>query len=262
MPIPRLLTIATVAISLAAWFSSSAVGICPDFRTAETYSSGGLNPSGIVVGDFNRDGKDDIAVTNSASNDISILLANGDGSFAAPLKIAVGTKPVFVAAADFNNDNKLDLAVANSGSNDIAILLGNGDGTFSSSVSYAVGSQPVAIATSDFNNDGRPDVVVANLLSENLSVLLANGDGTFATPANVPLGGFGLIRFVAAGDFTGDGKSDVAVIGSNALPAILLGNGDGTFRLGGRFSAGIEPSFVLVADFNGDRKLDMAVANR
>lgn len=142
----------------------------------------GVNLQGIVVADFNGDGKLDVAVTDSVANTVIVLLGNGDGTFGAPLTIPVGTAPVAIIAADFNNDRKLDLAVLNSaiigydnvGYGSVTLLLGNGDGTFTqtSGSPYPVGQGPCALVAGDFNGDGKLDLAVANLFAGTVSILL------------------------------------------------------------------------------------------
>src|SRR5215472_129092 len=87
----------------------------------------GTNPYSVAVGDFNGDGKPDFAVANSGSNNVSVLLGNGDGSFQAAQNFGAGSGPVSVAVGDFNCDGVEDLAVANGNSNNVSVLLGNGD---------------------------------------------------------------------------------------------------------------------------------------
>ena len=138
----------------------------------------------LVAGDFTGDGHLDLAVANSGSNDVSVLLGNGDGTFQPAVEYAVGQDPDALVAGDFTGDGHLDLAVANMGSNDISVLLGNGDGTFQPAVEYAAGQGPVALAAGDFTGDGKLDLAVvddgdANGNGAGVSVLLGNGDGTF-----------------------------------------------------------------------------------
>jgi FG-GAP-like repeat/Putative Ig domain len=116
----------------------------------------------IATADFNGDGKLDLAVTDSGSNTVMILLGNGDGTFGTPTTISVGNVPYSIVTGDFNNDGKLDLAVANEGDGTVTLLLGNGDGTFTqaSGSPYGVGANPFQIVAADFNGDGKLDLVV------------------------------------------------------------------------------------------------------
>ena len=122
------------------------------------------------MADFNCDGKLDAAVANFFANTVSVLLGNGDATFAPAVNYPAGTSPDFVAAFDFNTDGKLDLVVADrsTGSN-IAVLLGNGDGTFRSALFYQAGSGPNSIAVADYNKGGKLDLAVANSSESDLS---------------------------------------------------------------------------------------------
>ena len=147
----------------------------------------GPQPYSVAVGDFNHDGKPDMAVTIGGSDAVAILMGNGNGTFQPAVDYPVGGTPDSVAVGDFNGDGKLDLAVANSASNTVSILLGNGDGTFQPQVSYAVGMGASSVAVGDFNGDGKLDLAVANagsialprIYGTTISILLGNGDGTF-----------------------------------------------------------------------------------
>jgi hypothetical protein len=228
--------------------------------TAVTNSAAGDGPSSVAVGDFNGDGKQDLAVANRLSNNVSILLGNGNGTFFAATNVAAGINPASVAIGDFNGDRRQDLAVANSNSDNVSILLGIGNGTFVAATNFAAGISPVSVAIGDFNGDGRQDLAVANQLSSNVSILLGNGNGTFVAATNFAAGTNPVS--VAIGDFNGDGRQDLAVANfiSNNV-SILLGNGNGTFVAATNFAAGISPVSVAVADFNGDGRQDLAVAN-
>jgi hypothetical protein len=128
----------------------------------------------VAAGDFNADGKLDLAVTNGNDNTLTILLGNGDGTFTASATPATGTVPLSVAAGDFNGDGKLDLAVANVGDTTVTILLGNGDGTFTAAANPVPVSQySYQLVVGDFNGDGTSDVAVTNANNNTVSVLLS-----------------------------------------------------------------------------------------
>ena len=154
-------------------------------QSAVNYTAG-TAPSAIVAGDFNGDGKIDLAVANQGSNNASVLLENGDGTFAPAVNYGTGLAPSSIAVGDFNQDGKPDLAVANSQGGSVSILLGNGDGTFQTALSFMAGPNPASIAVADFNGDGIADLVVANAGSNTVSVLLGKGDGTFGAAVKLP----------------------------------------------------------------------------
>jgi hypothetical protein len=173
-----------------------------------------------AVGDFNGDGKLDIAVTGGGYglqtvNAVTILLGNGDGTFslAQNSTFATGSNPWAIVAADFNGDGKLDLVIANEGGSTLTILLGNGDGTFTPATGspVPVGSGPYALAAADLNSDGKLDLVVANQNDSTLTILLGNGDGTFTPASGSPIALGAGPDSVAVGDFNGSGRLGIAV---------------------------------------------------
>ena len=238
------------------------------FKAAASPAVGNA-PYAIAVGDFNEDGKQDLAVTNSADNTVLILTGNGDGTFTAGATIDTGTSPFGIVTGDFNNDGHADLAIANNGSNTLTILQGNGDGTFTAAeTSPATGTGPISLVVGDFDGDGKADLAVANTGTNGLTILLGNGDETFTAKSNgdsrdVAGGGFAT---VVLGDFNGDGKQDLVIAGENAQTqltgSVLLGNGDGTFKNSSGLASDPTTSFSIAArDFNGDGKTDIIVAD-
>ena len=139
-------------------------------------------PQSLAVGEFNGDGISDLVVANlnsgstpvslGNSDSISVLLGNGNGSFANATNFYVGVSPRAVAVGEFNSDGISDLAVANASSDKVSILLGTGNGSFSNATNFAVGDQPASVAVKDFNGDGISDLAVANLGDDNISILL------------------------------------------------------------------------------------------
>ena len=224
----------------------------------------GDGPRGIAVGDFNGDGKEDIAATNQLDNTVSVLLGNGDGTFYGrpDADWFAGAIP---AVADFNGDGKVDLLTSGGVYSTLSLMLGRGDGTFEPRVDFDPGAGPAV--TGDFNHDGKPDFAVvvpcdSSCTSSFVRVYIGNGDGTFRphTDYAVPFNA----DFVATADFNSDGVLDLVVTFSTIPPnhglRILLGNGDGTFSNFGDLTLEAVGN-VVTADFNGDGKTDLAIAD-
>ena len=130
--------------------ANSPTGDCTlSFGSSRTFGAGSV-PSSVTSGDFNGDGKRDLAVANNFSSDVSILLGNGDGTFQAAVNYVVGNGPSSVAAGDFNGDGHIDLVTANTNSGDVSILLGNGDGTFLAAVNYGAATDPYYVVVGRF----------------------------------------------------------------------------------------------------------------
>jgi len=264
-------SIVPVSVTVDGFVAYSATSTTPTFNLTNTpilvpnYATStvevGSYPNSVAIGDFDGDGKTDIAVVNNEDGSVSILLGNADGSFADKSDYGVGTNPYSFAIGDFNGDGNADLAVANYDDNSVSILLGNGNGTFEDATYYPVGESPNSIAIGDFNSDGNADLVVVND-SElgTVSIVLGNGDGSFGTSTNVAVGLYPVS--VAVGDFNKDGKTDIAVVNNeDGTVSILLGNGDGSFVAATPANVGSNPVAVAVGDFNGDGQADLAVAN-
>jgi hypothetical protein len=308
------------------------------FQTQKTFATGTL-PVDVRAGDFNGDGKPDLAVLNQVcaltattcgAGSISILFGNGDGTFQSHTDYGVGVTPLSLGVADFNGDGKPDLAAANYGlfqSDTVSVLINNGDGTFASHVDYTLPGPPNALAVGDFNGDGIPDMAASTLdpnpqssvyLPPYLNILPGKGDGTFQAPVSSTLGSVGqrgiagalvptgtlqspnaallgvhidsltydvfyskgggmfsdfpqnfadtsaVTGFLATGDFNADGNLDFALVNRLGGITLMLGDGQGDFAATQTLvlAGGLDPTNrdIASADFNGDGVPDLAVS--
>ena len=229
----------------------------------------------MALADINGDGKPDVVIADF--NGIDVLTGKGDGTLNAANTFSVAGALSSIAVADFNGDGKPDVAASNA-SGGVALFLGNGDGTFQGVRTMALsGSGPLTVVAGDVNGDGKQDLIVASNPSGppqpgNIAVLLGKGDGAFQSPLNVALPGpivqqgIGNASTAAlvAGDFTGDGKLDVAVAISVSFAnriALLRGNDDGSFQAPGLTSINTAPVVMVATDLNQDHTLDLLLTD-
>ena len=216
----------------------------------------GTLPSQMVAADLNNDGKLDLAACGLYT---VVLIGQGDGNF----RVTAGNNPQQAPATcivtDLNNDGKSDLVAAYQ-SGGVSVYLGNGDGTFQDRVDYSIyasGAAPDVVAA-DFNGDGNMDIAVVNNIPNVILIAFGNGDGTLQPQVAVSTPEMQSSAVsLQAGDFTGRGKTDLAVQGN--LLEIIPGKGDGTFGPG--IVYGNERSFILLAeDVVGDGKKELITA--
>lgn len=244
-----------------------------NYVVGPTLTSGIGHPKGVVVADFNGDGKPDIAVSNFDTNTIAVFLNDGLGNFAAPivttvqLSSSLGLNVGSLVVGDFNEDGKADLAVATiAGSQVSIVLLGNGDGTFSQQPPIPNSFGFLRAKVVDLNGDGHQDLVFA--MNGSLGVSLGKGDGTFSAMTVLPSGSLpGLYLGLTVADFNGDGKLDIAAsdfgsgTGGFGTLVFYAGNGDGTFANPTAVTLSIAsfPGSLASGDFNGDGKQDVLI---
>jgi hypothetical protein len=226
-------------------------------------------PIGLSVARFIPGLPMGLAVADRLSTDLALLAGNSDGSFVTQASYQAGAVPTGIVSGNFDADGFADLAVVNSQSNTVSILLGNGDGTFRNGETIPVGNYPYPIAAGDFNNDGRTDLAVADYVDGvqpgDVKILLGNGDGTFRAGQTIPLG-VGAFSIDVA-DLNGDGHPDLVVADQGPSDGtgevwVLLGNGNGTFRVDHVYQTGMLTQWVDVADLNGDGLPDIIVADQ
>ncbi len=242
--------------------NSSNPEIAAGFGALTNFATGTL-PLAVVSGDFNQDGKLDLASANQAAGTVSILIGNGSGGFAAATSVAVGAAPTAISSGDFNNDGILDLATANQNAGTISVLIGNGTGGFVTT-NYVVGTNPNSIASGDFNSDGKLDLVsTSDNIDGTVSVLFGTGAGVFSTASSFRAGSDQ--SSVLSGDFNADGHLDVAVLLSHPSQAgeisLLFGDGAGNFLTPKLFTVANRPTMFASGDFNNDGRLDFVTAN-
>ncbi len=228
----------------------------------------GIDPSGIDSGLFNAGTAQDLAVTNSGSNNVSILINQGNGTFNIFPSVPAGQGPSDAATADFDEDAFVDLAVTNELDNTVLIFLGNGDGTFTplagAGGAIPVGLRPMATMSGDFDNSKCPDLAgvsagaALGLGSGSVFVLLGQNPGGFLGPFFYSTGN--ETTDLAIGDLDLDGFADIVATNmADDTVSVLLNAGDGTFLPATTLAVGDEPLSVAVFDLAGDDDLDLAV---
>jgi hypothetical protein len=214
--------LSTLSLAILCGAASSALGAFEGFAPrVDLPLTPGYSPTASALADFDNDGDLDIAVTCFTSltfDRVAVILNNGNGTFAHPVYVGVGSSPTAIVATDVNLDGKADFVTANRDSDDFSLRLGNGDGTFQSEYFQPVGDNPQDLAVADLNADSLPDIAVVNEFDDSVSVYFNDGDGTFTLDAtystNNPDG------------FWGNGPRGITAVDLNfdTLPDIVTAN--------------------------------------
>ncbi|MBK8465327.1 MAG: VCBS repeat-containing protein [Chloracidobacterium sp.] len=264
-----------MSLLLVFCFAKVAKSVCltPTFDTLPALTVN--RPLALAPGDFNRDGKPDLAILRDSLSPngglVQIWLGNSAGSFAwtGVDYSAVESNVVGITVAELNQDGLLDLAVVGGPSSNyvVAVLFGNGNGGFSTPTSFPIGSDPEDIATADFNNDGKIDIVTADFNGRVAAILPNNGNGNFGTAITIPTGITGGSNpapiAIVTGSFNGDNNPDFLTVNNNDTVSVKLGNGNFTFSNPPTVPSNLAGSQqdIEIGDFNRDGVMDLATAS-
>ena len=220
----------------------------------------GDGPQFLGTGDFDRDGKADLAVANNLGDTVSVWLGNGDGTFAARADNPTLHAPHALAVADLDGDGRSDVAVLHDdGAGTLSVFLANADGTLGARRDFptvAGATSSNALAVGDFNRDGRLDVAFSDPVHGAVRLLLGYGDGNFLAPGYAFPVVSSSSSSLIAGDLTGDGRLDLAVAPTNERSC------QGTATEGSAKALSRRRRALAAADFNHDGHLDLAVSAR
>jgi Bacterial Ig-like domain (group 3)/FG-GAP-like repeat len=250
-------------------------------------NSGGPGVVGVTAGDFNNDGKLDLAFSNQNAVTMDIYLGKGDGTFAYSHSYAATFGADTLNVTDLDGDGNQDIFLGTNTGTVFAAdgqsngffqsFLGHGDGSFAGANAYiplGAGAQGINFfAVADFNGDEKPDIATIDIDNSNgpyLSMQLGNGDGTFKTQPPMPLTGdfnsASSVEGFLAADVDGDGKSDIIFAHTNNLQqpivSVLIGKGNGTFAAQVDYNVAAPVVALASLDLNGDKKPDLVfIAN-
>jgi len=266
--------------TISAYLNLTPAGATTPTLGSQTDFTAGAAPLWMTLGDFNTDGKLDIAVGNYNAGNLSVLLGTTPPgattpTFATHVAFTTGMMPIMVAVGDLNGDGKPDLAAANFGSDTVSVLLsttaaGASTPTFATKVDFAAGTNPQSVVIGDVNRDGKRDLAITNYESDDVSVLR----NTTATGAATP-------TFATKVDFTAADQpysSAIADVDADGIPDLIIpsvgagvvsilrgttsaGSATLTFAAKVDFTTGATSVMPVVADLNGDGRADLAVAN-
>ena len=232
------------------------------FGPGTPFGAGGQT-NDLVVGDFNGDGRPDVATASESSGTVSVLLGDGQGKLGGAATYSAGGNPTEIATGDFDNDGRPDLAVSNNQQGSLAWLRNLPGGTFGPAQAVTTPGPPVRVAAGDVNGDGFDDLASSDFGPDfrDLSVELSDGAGGFGAPIAQTTNGTDFAIVLA--DVNGNARADAILAdGAAQTVSVLPGNPDGSLGPARSFDVGSEAARIAVADFDGDGDPDLAVGHQ
>lgn len=231
-------------------------------------------PMALAAADFNGDDVPDLAVANSGTQEVAILLCDGSGAFGSPVTYNLGASPQSLVTGDLDGDGDIDVAAITPATNRLRVLLNDGTGSFTLAAEATVGGSATSPVTVNLDSKNNTDIVALNFATNNVSVLLNDGDAEFSFPVtNVSVAakdedGNAVATTgaaILAGGTVDSGSSPdlVVVFKTTANAAVWLGNGKGGFTFGSVFDVGdgvATPRDILLTDLDGDSRSDVGIA--
>lgn len=214
----------------------------------------GFHSLDFEIADFNNDGNQDMALTDTNTAGIRILLGNNNGVFTSTLSYPCGPKPNVFKASDFNGDGIPDLAVVNYVSNGFSVLINNGSGSFSTP-NFIVSNKAERIFAEDFNNDGKTDLLVIRDSSKVSTIYKGIGNGAFTAISSYSFGY--QAGEIITGDFNSDNKRDIACVSTGSTVSIVKGNGACTFTSSSVYTVSPYIGRICSGDLNSDGRTDI-----
>jgi len=228
----------------------------------------GIGPWGIAVADFNGDGLGDVAVANSGSTNLTILLGDGHGGFTPGATLASPGASIGIAAADLDGDGITDLVCGRADAPSLSLLLGDGHGGFHSGPqpSLSVQSSTFAVVVADLNEDGVPDIASTDTYNHTVSIWLGTRSGKFIPSPFSPIATSPYPRWIGVVDLEGDGIPELVTAneggGEDEEGTINLIESDGTGSyVATALTAGRHSNALALIDVDGDKSPDLVCVN-